>query len=204
MTLAHLLLTEGGTQQVTRCKHKHNDNRGKISDARESAVTLCCVAFFIHLPPPWCVYCVCGAQVCSPGQAVPGARAGSGQGWWRGRAQSWRRHGSGDTDSDTQGESGQRGDTETRENIINSDICGENSREYCRVWQWPGEDHIQWEIWGAGVCLQVVSLGVITVSRANIENQHLLDRLLLICEIVAWTSDNCGQIWRGSLWWEVY
>ena len=127
MTLAHLLLTEGGTQQVTRCKHKHNDNRGKISDARESAVTLCCVAFFIHLPPPlMCgVYCVCGAQVCGPGQAVPGARAGSGQGWWRGRAQSWRRHESGDTDSDTQGESGQRGDTETRENIINSDICGE-------------------------------------------------------------------------------
>ena len=26
-----------------------------------------------------------------------------------------------------------RGDTETRENIINSDTCGENSREYYRV-----------------------------------------------------------------------
>lgn len=66
MTLAHLLLTEGGTQQVTRCKHKHNDNRGKISDARESAVTLCCVAFFIHLPPPpdvWCVLCMWGPSV---------------------------------------------------------------------------------------------------------------------------------------------
>ena len=35
------------------------------------------------------------------------------------------------------------------------------------------------------VCLQVVSRSVITVSRANIENQHLLDRLILICEIVA-------------------
>ena len=37
---------------MTRCKHKHNDDRGKISDARESGVTLCCVcvAFFIHFP----------------------------------------------------------------------------------------------------------------------------------------------------------
>ena len=44
-----------------------------------------------------------------------------------------------------------------------------------------------------GICLQVVSLGVITVSRASIENQHLLD-LLPICEIVAGSSYNCGQI----------
>ena len=62
---------------------------------------LCCIFHSFAPPPLMCgVYCVCGAQVCSTGQAVPGARAGSGQSWWRGRAQSWRRHGSGDTDSD--------------------------------------------------------------------------------------------------------
>ena len=71
---------------MTRCKHKHNDNRGKISDARESAVTLCCVAFFIHLPPPpdVCIVYVgpkCAAQ--ARRSLVPGpaqARAGDGAG----------------------------------------------------------------------------------------------------------------------------
>ena len=112
---------------MTRCKHKHNDNRGKISDARESAVTLCCVAFFIHLPPPpdVCIVYVgpkCAAQ--ARRSLVPGpaqARAGDGAGLSLGadtRAE---------TPTVTQGESGQRGDTETRENIINSDICGETA-----------------------------------------------------------------------------
>ena len=128
MTLAHLLLTEGGTQQVTRCKHKHNDNRGKISDARESAVTLCCVAFFIHLPPPlMCVLCMWGPSV----QPRPGGP------WCQGRLRPGLVTGPGSVLAQTrerrhrqwQGESGQRGDTENRENIIiiNSDICGETA-----------------------------------------------------------------------------
>lgn len=75
---------------------------GKISDALwESAVTLCCVAFFIHLPPLLvCVYCVCGAQVVGPGQGPScQARPAHAGAWSRGggRAQSWQRRRSGDT-----------------------------------------------------------------------------------------------------------
>ena len=79
--------------------------------------------------------------------------------------------------------------TRTGENTAESDILTIG-----------GSPHLQWEICSCpGICLQVVSQSVITVSRANIKNQHLLD-LLLICEIVAWSSYNCGQIWRGSSW----
>ena len=104
---------------------------------------LCCI-FHSFAPPPWCVVCIvyvgpkCAAQarrslVPGPAQASAGDGAGLSLGADTGA----------ETPTVTRGKWTEcRGDTETRENIINSDICGKNSREYCRVWQWPAEDHI--------------------------------------------------------------
>ena len=76
----------------------------------------------------------------------------------------------------------------------------ENRAESSDILTIRGSPPLKWEICSCpGICLQVDSLGVITVRRANIKNQHLLD-LLLICEIVAWSCYNCGQIWRDSSW----
>ena len=132
----------------------------KISAALwESAVTLCCVAFFIHLPP-WrcvCVLCMWGPSVQArpgiphdrPGRLTPAPGPGLG-----GRAQSWQRRRSGDTVTSDQG----KVDTEETRIILYTVSLWHQQRIQTRVTVTRrGSHHLQWEIsgsvyrWSAGV-----------------------------------------------------
>ena len=195
MTLAHLLLTEGGTpsdevQTQTQWRPRKNIGCTRVC----LVVTLSVVLHFSFISPSLCIV-MWGPSEPGRTQAMVHGAPWSELCRVPGLAQSWQRrewrH------SDVMDHMSREILTTQWDPVTRSE---ENRAESSDILTIRGSPHLKWEICSyPEICLQVVSLGVITVRRANIKNQHLLD-LLLICEIVAWSCYNCGQIWRDSSW----
>ena len=118
-----------GRDTKWRGANTHNDGRGKISDAQESGVTLCCVAFFIHFPPQPHVYCHVGPKWAGRAQAMVHGAPWAGLCRVPGLAQSWQR---GEWRHSDTGEMEHRHE---HRNIVNTVTLGDKNRgEYSREW----------------------------------------------------------------------